>query len=80
MAVPRGYGVPERASWFPIVSGVQAASDQIDQLSTPPGFGRNYATDYVDAWAQVLPPEGWTKADTERLESFLDDGDLSDRE
>jgi hypothetical protein len=29
---PRGYHVPEAASWFPIVSGVQAAADLIHQL------------------------------------------------
>jgi uncharacterized membrane protein len=69
---PRGHAVPAAATWFPIVSAIQALSDQIDQLSTPAGFGHNYATDYVNAWALVVPPHGWTTADTQRLEHFLE--------
>jgi uncharacterized membrane protein len=72
MDQPRGYDVPPAARWFPIVSGVQAAADLIDQLSPPPGFGHVYWTDYVKGWAQVVPPEGWTDADTQHLEQFLE--------
>lgn len=68
---PRGYDVPDAAGWFPVVSGVQGVSDLIFQLSTPPGFGHVYSTDYADGWARVAPPDGWTEADTERLEVFL---------
>ena len=77
---PRGYDVPEAASWFPIVSGVQAAADLIHQLSPPPGFGHVYSTDYVNGWAQVLPPDGWADADTQRLEQFLFDGHVHESE
>ncbi len=55
MDEPRGYDVPAAARWFPIVTGVQAVADQIHQLSPPPGFGHDYATDYVEGWAAVLP-------------------------
>ncbi|RZF28602.1 hypothetical protein EVC45_17280 [Paraburkholderia sp. UYCP14C] len=73
LAAPRGFDVPRAMQWFPIVSGVQAVGDQIHQLGVPPGFGHNYSSqDYVDGWASVLPPEGWTNADTERLARFLD--------
>jgi uncharacterized membrane protein len=68
---PRGFDVPEAARWFPIVSGLQAIADQLYQLSPPPGFGHVYWTDYVEGWAQTLPPDGWTDADTRRLEQFL---------
>jgi uncharacterized membrane protein len=44
------------------------------QLDVPPGFGHDYSTDYVNGWAQVLPPDGWTEADTERLDEFLGTG------
>jgi uncharacterized membrane protein len=37
----------------------------------PPGFGHVYSTDYVGGWASILPFEGWTEADTKRLEKFL---------
>lgn len=69
---PRGFDVPEAAGWYPIVSGVHAATDLIFQLDTPPGFGHVYATEYVQGWASVIPPDGWTAADTARLEKFVD--------
>ena len=74
MDEPRGHDVPAAAHWFPIVTAVQAVADQIHQLSPPPGFGHDYATDYADGWAAVLPPAGWTDDDTRRLEKFLDRG------
>jgi uncharacterized membrane protein len=71
MHEPRGFDVPNHSRWFPIVSGVQAVGDMLYQLRTPPGFGHDYSTDYVKGWANVFPPEGWTDADTERLEQFI---------
>lgn len=68
---PRGYDVPDGARWFPVVSGVQAVADLINQLLPPPGFGHDYSNDYVGGWARVVPPDGWTDADTERLTEFL---------
>jgi uncharacterized membrane protein len=72
MTQPRGFGVPDALRWFPIVSGVQAAGDMIDQLDPPPGFGHDYSTEYANGWASVAPPDGWTRADTERLERFIE--------
>jgi uncharacterized membrane protein len=72
LARPRGFDVPEAMRWFPIVSGVQAAADLLDQLGPPPGFGHTYSTEYAKGWASVVPPAGWTHADTERLERFVD--------
>jgi len=40
-------------------------------FSAPPGFGHNYQLDYVRGWADVVPPNGWTAADTARLEQHL---------
>jgi uncharacterized membrane protein len=71
MKPPRGFDVPHTVRWFPIVSGVQAAADVLNQLSPPPGFGHVYSTDYVRAWASIVPPEGWTEAEAERLEQFI---------
>ncbi|HEY1307674.1 MAG TPA: alpha/beta-hydrolase family protein [Vicinamibacterales bacterium] len=72
MAPPRGFDVPEAMRWFPIVSGVQAVGDLLNQLGVPPGFGHDYSSEYVKGWASVVPPDGWTDADTERLEQFID--------
>ncbi|HEY1269719.1 MAG TPA: alpha/beta-hydrolase family protein [Candidatus Binatia bacterium] len=73
MAPPRGFDVPDAIRWFPIVSAVQAVGDLLDMLGPPPGFGHDYSTEYVKGWASVIPPDGWTDADTERLEQFIDD-------
>jgi hypothetical protein len=51
--------------------GVQAVGDMLDQLGPPPGFGHVYSTDYVKGWAGVAPPDGWTEADTARLEQLV---------
>lgn len=74
MEHPRGYDVPQKTHWFPVVTAVQALSDQYYQLSTPPGFGHDYATEYVEGWSQVAPPPGWSEADATRLEEYLDYG------
>jgi uncharacterized membrane protein len=55
-------------------------TDLINQLSPPPGFGHVYSTDYVDGWARVVPPDGWTEADIRRLERFLHNGGGSEVE
>lgn len=80
LARPRGFDVPDATRWFAIVSGVQAVSDVLNQLEAPPGFGHNYSSEYVKGWASVIPPEGWTDADTERLAHFIDEipGDESE--
>ena len=68
---PRGYDVSDRGRWFPGVTWVQGVFDLMAGFGAPPGFGHDYRLDYVDAWADVSPPEGWSEADTDRLEDFL---------
>ncbi len=71
MDEPRGHGVPPDTGWFPIVSAIQALADISFAASLPSGFGHDYRVDYADAFARVAPPEGWTEADTARLEAYL---------
>jgi uncharacterized membrane protein len=37
----------------------------------PDGHGHKYEADYVNGWAAVAQPPGWTDADTERLRLAL---------
>ena len=37
----------------------------------PDGHGHKYASDYVDGWADVVQPAGWTDDDTERLRQLI---------
>ena len=69
---PIGRGVSPNAGWFPIVTFWQVVADLIAGFSTDPGFGHNYAAEFVDAWAAVAAPEGWTHGDTVALQEYLE--------
>ena len=68
---PKAYDVPARSRWFPIVTGVQMLADLAGAYSAPQGHGHNYNVDFVGAWVNVIPPPGWTDADTTHLTRFL---------
>jgi uncharacterized membrane protein len=68
---PRGYDVPDRGVWVPVVTWIQTVHDLIAGFSAPAGHGHDYSVDYVAAFAAVVPPDGWTQDDTERLEDLL---------
>jgi uncharacterized membrane protein len=71
---PRGYDIPARAGWFPIVTGVQEVADLIAGFSAHSGYGHNYAIDFLSGWAAVVPPVRWTEADSARLQQHLASG------
>lgn len=68
---PQGYDVPARAGWLPIVTGVQEVADLMAGFSAAPGYGHNYGINFVTGWAAVVPPPGWTAADSARLQRHL---------
>ncbi len=70
---PRGPDVPEGGPWVPFVTGIQGVFDLMAGFSAPPGHGHDYQLEWPGAWAQVIPPEGWTSDDTEALNTFLAD-------
>lgn len=67
---PRGPDVPEGGPWVPFVTGIQGVFDLMAGFSAPPGHGHDYRLAWPGAWAQVIPPDGWTAADTEALNEF----------
>jgi len=71
MQEPLGYDITPDVSWFPFVSGVQEVSDLVAGFGAPSGFGHNYDIDFAAAWAAVVPPEGWTVEDTQRLQAHI---------
>jgi uncharacterized membrane protein len=64
---PRGNGVSEDAVWLPIVTFWQVTADMAELVDVPDRYGHTYTSGYVDAWAQVLQPEGWTDAKAAEL-------------
>lgn len=68
---PIGYDVSPDVGWFPIITWGQVSADLMAGFSAGPGFGHNYSIDFVSGWAAVVPPDGWTTADTQRLEDHV---------
>jgi uncharacterized membrane protein len=65
---------PDRTSamaWYPVVSFWQVSADLTEAEDMPAGHGHNYGDMVLDGWAAVLPPDGWTTADTERTRAGL---------
>ena len=57
--------------WVPLVTLFQVGMDMAVAVGTL-GFGHDYlARDYIPAWVETLSPEGWTPADTARLQAHL---------
>nr|WP_040796013.1 alpha/beta-hydrolase family protein [Nocardia higoensis] len=67
----RGYDVLDSTRWYPFVTFLQVAADMAVSTGVPDGHGHTYVTDIADAWSAILPPEGWTPADKDRLRVVL---------
>ncbi|HLM06852.1 MAG TPA: alpha/beta-hydrolase family protein [Blastococcus sp.] len=63
----RGPDVSQGMVWMPLVTFWQVSADMAFATGVPDGHGHSYRADYVDGWAAVAQPPGWTDADTERL-------------
>jgi uncharacterized membrane protein len=57
--------------WYPVVTFWQVSADLTEAEGMPGGHGHNYGDMVLDGWAAVLPPDGWTPADTERTRAAL---------
>ncbi len=70
----RGPDVSPFFDWYPFVSFLQVGFD-VPMATTPPsGFGHTYdALDYIEGWLEVTQPDGWTDADTQRLNQLFTD-------
>lgn len=57
--------------WYPIVTFWQVSADLTNAIGAPSGHGHNYSNTILDGWVAVVPPEGWTAADAERIRDAL---------
>jgi uncharacterized membrane protein len=69
----RGPDVSPDMVWIPLVTFWQVTADLVFAVDVPDGHGHKYEADYVDGWAEVAQPPGWTGADTERLRQLITD-------
>jgi uncharacterized membrane protein len=63
----RGPDVSQGMVWLPFVTFWQVTADMAFSTGVPDGHGHSYRADYVNGWADVAQPPGWTDADTARL-------------
>ena len=68
---PPGHDVLDAMTWLPFVTFCQVTADLPRATGVPPGFGHTYSAEYVDAWAIVLQPDGWTEDKAERLRRII---------
>jgi uncharacterized membrane protein len=68
---PRGRDRSAAMRWNPVVTFWQVSADLTNAEGVPGGHGHNYSNDILDGWAAVVPPDGWTPADTERIRGAL---------
>ncbi|MDT7741992.1 MAG: hypothetical protein QOE59_1070 [Actinomycetota bacterium] len=67
LAEPRGEDVLPAVRWYPLVTFWQLTLDMIRAQTVPFGHGHNYGPETLGAWMDVVPPPGWTPADTARV-------------
>jgi uncharacterized membrane protein len=73
---PIGADVPDSVRWVPFTTFTQVVVDLINGFSASVGHGHNYNDIFVEGWSIVAPREGWTAADTQRLQDHLESLDV----
>jgi uncharacterized membrane protein len=68
---PRGQDRTALMHWYPVVTFWQVSADLTNAEDVPGGHGHDYSNDILDGWVAVVPPDGWTAADTERIRVAL---------
>jgi uncharacterized membrane protein len=69
---PRGADVSSHVRWFPFVTFWQVTADMTFSTGVPAGHGHNYGGSAVAAWADILPPPGWTPERTAALTKIIE--------
>ena len=57
----RGPDVSAGMTWMPFVTFWQVTADMAFSTGVPEGHGHHYVADYVNGWADVAQPPGWTR-------------------
>jgi uncharacterized membrane protein len=68
---PHGRDVLDAMVWIPLVTFWQVAADLPLATGVPDGHGHNYHRDFVDGWATVLHPAGWSTDKAEHLQDII---------
>jgi uncharacterized membrane protein len=68
---PRGSDVLDSMIWMPLVTFWQVTADLPLSTGVPDGHGHTYTREFVDGWARILQPAGWTAAKAEQLRDLV---------
>jgi uncharacterized membrane protein len=68
---PHSQDVLDAMVWIPLVTFWQVAADLPLATGVPDGHGHNYHRDFVDGWATILHPAGWTADKAEHLQDII---------
>lgn len=72
MNAPVGPDVSPELRWYPVVTSLQLMLDNAIGLMVPIGHGHYYAPQhYIDAWAGLTDPPGWTPEAIDRLKQHF---------
>ena len=71
LAEPHGRDVLDTMVWMPLVTFWQVTADLPLSTGVPDGHGHNYHREFVDGWATVLHPAGWTPDKAEHLRDII---------
>ncbi|MFI6486181.1 alpha/beta-hydrolase family protein [Streptomyces sp. NPDC050564] len=70
---PLGPDITSAIHWFPFVTFWQTTVDMAVSYGVEAPHGHRYGANPVDGWAAIVPPAGWTEADTERLRRHIEE-------
>jgi uncharacterized membrane protein len=68
---PRGRDVLDQMFWIPLVTFWQVTADLPLATGVPDGHGHTYTAEFVDGWAEIIQPPGWTDAKAEQLRAIV---------
>ena len=68
---PAGPDVIDEMTWIPFVTFWQVTMDMLEPVDTPPGHGHTYTLEFVDGWAEILQPPGWTPQLADELRTLI---------
>jgi uncharacterized membrane protein len=71
LAEPPGNDVISEMVWIPFVTFWQVTMDMLEPVDTAPGHGHTYTQEFVDGWATILQPAGWTTQQADALREIV---------
>ena len=71
LSEPPGRDVLGEMTWIPFVTFWQVTADMTEPVEVPPGHGHTYTQEFVDGWAAVIQPPGWTVQKADELRAII---------